>query len=217
MRNDRDFFLVGVTGGIGSGKSVVCAGFAQLGRTILSADSLAREIIDRNASVREKVQRLFGKAAYTPEGTLDRKLVAARVFTDPAAKKRMDAIVHPAVFREIDNRVAQIPPNDRLPYIIIEAALIYESSLDRRLDYIIVVQADQETRIRRVMERDHCTREEVLRRIAAQMPADAKVKQADFVIRNESGIAQILSKARFLDHLLIQMFRAAYPVDPNRD
>ena len=217
MPSDRVFFLVGVTGGIGSGKSAVCAGFEHLGRTVLSADALAREIMDRDASVKNKVLRLFGEAAYTPEGILDRKFVAERAFGDPSARKRLDAIVHPVVFREIDSRISQLSHEQRLPYIIIEAALIYESGLDKQLDYVIVVEAEQETRIRRVMERDHCSREEVLRRMAAQLAADTKVKLADFVIRNDSGNQRIHSKVQFLDHLLRQMHRSAFPVGTSQD
>jgi len=211
MPNDRDFFLVGVTGGIGSGKSIVCAGFEKLGRKVLSADALAREIMDRNEGVKKKVRRAFGDAAYTPDGILDRKFVAARAFTDPGAKERLDAIVHPAVFGEIDARVAQLSPVSRVPYVVIEAALIFESGMDRRLDYVIVVQAEEETRIRRVMRRDKCSREEVLRRIAAQMPADTKVKRADFVIRNDSEDGNLLSKVRFVDLVLTGLFRNSFP------
>ncbi len=211
MPNDREFFLVGVTGGIGSGKSMVCAGFEQLGRTVLSADQLAREVMDRDSAVKGRVLRLFGEKAYTPEGILDRKFVAARAFGDPGSKKKLDAIVHPAVFRELDRLIVQLPTEKCHPYLLIEAALIYESGLDEQLDYVIVVQAEEETRIRRVMERDGCGREDVLRRIAAQMPADTKVKRADFVIRNESDGRQIISKVRFLDQLLRKMLEAGTP------
>lgn len=207
MPSDRDFFLVGVTGGIGSGKSIVCAAFEQLGRTVISADALAREIMDSEDSVKKKVQQLFGPASYTPEGKLDRKFVAARAFSGASARKKLDAIVHPAVFREIDRRVSSLSPEQRQPYIIIEAALIFESGLDKQLDYVIVVHAEEETRIRRVIERDICTREEVLRRMAAQLPPDEKVKRADFVIRNESNSSQLASKIQFIDTLLRQMGR----------
>lgn len=205
MPNDRDFFLVGVTGGIGSGKSLVCAGFETLGRTVLSADALAREIMDREGPVKRKVQQLFGAVAYTPEGSLDRKFVAARAFREPAVKKKLDAIVHPAVFDEIDSRVSHLLPERRLPYVVIEAALIYESGLDKQLDYVIVIQAAEETRVRRVMERDQCSREEVIRRMAAQLSPDEKLKRADFVIRNDSDSAQLLPKIQFIDTLLVQM------------
>jgi dephospho-CoA kinase len=208
MPSDRDFFLVGVTGGIGSGKSAVCGGFQQLGRTVLSADGIAREIMEREMPIKKKVQQLLGAAAYTSEGILDRQFVADRVFTDPASKKKLDAIVHPAVFREIENRVSSLPKEQRTPYVIVEAALIYESGLDKELDYVIVVEAGEETRIQRVMQRDKCSRDQVLRRIAAQMPPDEKSKRADFVIRNDSSPDQLPPKIRFIDHLLTQMVRA---------
>lgn len=205
MPSDRDFFLVGVTGGIGSGKSAVCAAFEQLGRTVLSADGMAREIMEREEPIKRKVRQLFGEAAYTSAGVLDRKLVASRVFSDPAAKKKLDAIVHPAVFREIKQRISRLSPKQRFPYVIIEAALIYESGLHEQLDYVIVVHADEETRIRRVMDRDKCTREEVLHRISAQMSQDEKLKRADFVIRNDAESTQLAPKIQFINTLLTRM------------
>jgi dephospho-CoA kinase len=212
MPSDRDFLLIGITGGIGGGKSAVCAGFEQLGRVVLSADALAREIMDRDPPVKKKITHLLGDGAYTGEGILDRRLVASRVFSEPNVKKRLDAIVHPVVFQEIDKRIAGLKPEARRPYLIIEAALIYESGLDRSLDYIIVVQAEEETRIRRVMLRDKCTREDVVRRIAAQMSPDEKARKADFVIRNDSDTPNIVSKIQFIDTLLKQM--AVGPAPP---
>lgn len=205
MPSDRDYLLVGVTGGIGSGKSIVCAGLEELGRTVLSADRLAREIMDRNETVKTRVRQLFGAAAYTSDGILDRKFVAARVFGDPSARKKLDAIVHPVVFKEIEKQISQLTPERLRPYVVVEAALIFESGLDRQLDYVIVVQASDEARIRRVMERDGCPREEVLRRIAAQLSQEEKVKRADFVIQNNSGAETLEPKIRFIDGLLSRM------------
>ncbi len=205
MPSDRDFFLIGVTGGIGSGKTVVCEGFQSLGRTVLSADNLAREIMDTEDEVKQKVRQLFGTAAYSPEGLLDRRFVAARVFGESLVKKKLDAIVHPAVFREIEVRISRLSAEQRFPYVVIEAALIYESGFDKRLDYVIVVQAAKESRIRRVTERDGSTRAEVLRRIASQLSQEELVKRADFLIRNDSDLSQIPSKVRFIDQLLSRM------------
>ncbi len=205
MPSDRDYFLVGVTGGIGSGKSAVCAGFEKLGRTVLSADGLAREIMDRDPLTKQAVQRLLGSEAYTREGPLDRKFVASRVFGNALLRKQLDAIVHPAVFREIDHRISRLSPQQLHPYVIIEAALIYESGLDKQLDYVIVVHAEKEIRIRRVMNRDRCTREDVLHRMAAQMPDDDKKKRADFAIQNANDGAQLIDKVRFIDRLLKQI------------
>lgn len=187
----------------------MCAGLEELGRTVLSADQLAREIMDRDESVKARVRQLFGAAAYTSEGVVDRKFVAARAFGDPSARKKLDAIVHPAVFREIESRISHLTPEQLHPYVIVEAALIFESGLDRQLDYVIVVQADDEVRVRRVMERDKCPREEVLRRIAAQMSQEEKVKRADFVIQNNSDVEKLEPKIRFIDALLSRMQKAS--------
>lgn len=205
MPNERDYLLVGVTGGIGSGKSVVCSFFERLGRTVISADLLAREIMDRDPAVKKGVKGVLGEAAYASDGLLDRRFVAEQAFGNPGLRKQLNEAVHPAVFREIEHRIGMLPRVQRCPYVIIEAALIYESRLDKRLDYVIVVQAEEEKRIRRVIERDHCSREEVLRRMAAQLSADLTARRADFLIHNNGQPDALLPQIQFLDRLLTIM------------
>jgi dephospho-CoA kinase len=205
MPSKRDHLLVGVTGGIGSGKSLVCSLFEQLGRTVLKADTIAQEIGDTNAEVRREVMKLLGPAAYGADGSLQRKFVADKVFVDHALLRKLNGIVHPRVIAEIEKRVATLPQGQRRPYVLVEAALIFESGMDDRLDQVIVVDADEETRLRRVTERDKVERDAVLLRMAAQLPAARKVALADFVIRNEENRIALEEKVRFLDTLLSTM------------
>lgn len=196
---------MGVTGGIGSGKSVVCSRFEALGRTVLRADPIAQEIANTDPSVREQVAVVLGAAAYRGDGTMDRQMVADRVFADPSLLRKLNAIIHPPVIAEIERRATALPSADRRPYVLVEAALIYESGMEAMLDQVIVVEADEETRIHRVMERDGVERERVERRIAAQMPAGRKVERADFVLWNQENAVALDDKVRFLDAILVSM------------
>ena len=200
----REYLLVGVTGGIGSGKSIVCDQFRRLGRTVIRADEVARELTEKDAAVIGQIQSAFGDV-YNAAGTLDRRALAAIVFTDRRKLERLNGIVHPAVFREIDRRLRMLPGEELRPYVVIEAALVFESGMDAVLDFVIVVDAPEELRIARVVARDGSTPEEVRSRMASQMKTEEKLKRADFTIENtgeKEGLGEIIA---FLDNLLRQM------------
>lgn len=196
------FFQVGVTGGIGSGKSTVCKLFSDFGRCVIHADDVARQIGDEHRDVKAAIEKEFGPAAYLPNGRLDRKKIASIVFADEAKRKRLNAIIHPRVFAAIDQQLGSLSPQQTHPYVLIEAALIYETGMHEWLDYVIVVSADEEYCVQRVMARDRVPRDEVMRRIAAQMPMEKKVKQGDFIIQNEGMKPELRSTVLFLDNLL---------------
>ncbi len=196
---------MGVTGGIGSGKSALCEAFRERGRIILSADQIARDVSDRDAEVKSRIRQTFGSAAYLPDGRLDRRKMADAVFGDESLRKKLNAIVHPRVAAAIEVEIERVPESRRAPYVVIEAALIYESGMDKELDYTIVIDAPEDDRIARVMARDGCTRDEVLRRMKAQMAVAAKLKHADFVVRNDGTEDALKEKAAFLDTVLSAM------------
>ncbi len=197
---DRHYLAVGITGGIGSGKSALCDAFAAEGRLVLSADLLARDLTINDPSVREEIRSAFGAEVFTAAGEVDRRALAAIVFHDRKARERLNGIVHPRVFRTLAGKLAAESADRLRPYTIIEAALIYESGME--LDYVIVVDAPEDERIRRVMLRDGSSREEVLSRIASQMPVEEKRKRADFVVENRETAAELATSAAFLDGLL---------------
>jgi dephospho-CoA kinase len=201
--------LVGVTGSIGSGKSSVCREFEALGRTVIAADRIARELTERDPRVREAIRKKFGDPIYAPDGPLRRQALAAIVFADAAKRRALNAIVHPPVFEAIEAAITALPAPSRSPYVIIEAALIFESGMDKRLAATVVVRADDEVRIARVMRRDGLEREDVLARMKAQMSADAKAQRADFVIDNNRGEEELAPKVAFIDRILTHMFPAA--------
>jgi dephospho-CoA kinase len=185
--------LIGVTGGIGSGKSVVCDMFASLGAPVFSADACAKDIADTDSTAREKITALLGDGVYTDAGKLNRALTATKVFGDPELLGQLNEILHPLVFEEIDRWRERLSA----PYALVEAALIFESGLDEVLDYNLVVIAADDLRVERVMKRDGCSRDDVLRRMMHQLSNEELRRHADFILVNEGDAADIQGTVRF--------------------
>lgn len=201
----REYLAVGVTGGIGSGKSALCEAFAARGRLVLSGDLIARDLTGNDPLIHDQIVTAFGTGVLTESGALDRKVLAAIVFRDHTARETLNGIIHPRVFAALEEILRSRPLARLRPYTIHEAALIYETGMDRSLDYVIVVDAPEEERIRRVMLRDGCSREEVESRILSQMSVRSKRVRADFVVENTGEIEELARQAAFLDTLLSAM------------
>ncbi len=179
---------VGITGGIGSGKTTVCKIFETLGIPVYYADERAKWLMANDSRLIASIRKLFGDEAYDAEGNLNRSHLANIVFNAPEQLAKLNALVHPAVARDA---AAWNQKQTDVPYTLREAALIYEVGIDQQLDFVIAVTAPLETRIRRVMERDQTAREAVEARMDKQMPEAEKVKRADFVIYNNGNRALI--------------------------
>ncbi len=201
-RQGQDFLRVGVTGGIGSGKSSVCSLFREQGRVVLEADEIARSIMEQDPDIRNAITATFGPDTYMQTGGVNKSRMRSVVFGNPATRKRLNAIVHPAVFRALESAISDLPPARRAPYIIVEAALIFESGLDERLDYTIVIHADMQKRIERLMLRDGVARSDIEQRMAAQLPAEVILKRSDFMIENNGIVEDLRPRVSFIDRLL---------------
>jgi len=195
---------VGITGGIGSGKTEACRIFESLGAAVFSADLIARELIDKNDAIRKKISKTFGSELYTPAG-LDRKRMAQLVFRDESLQEELNAIVHPAVLLEMERLIKEAKARRSGPLIVIEAALIFESGAERMLDFVIAVDAPADLRTARVMARDKSSRVEAHRRIRSQTPSPTINRKADFVIRNTAGLDELERKCSFLYALLCRI------------
>lgn len=189
--------LIGVTGGIGSGKSLVCDMFAALGASVFSADASAKTIADTDPSARAEIIALLGDEAYTAEGPMDRAYVAGKVFGDPDLLQDLNEILHPRVFAQIDTWRETVTA----PYALVEAALIFESGLDEVLDYILVVIAADDLRVERTIKRDGSSRDDVLRRMMHQMPNEELKRNADFILANEGAPEDLRAKVGFFNIL----------------
>ena len=174
---------IGLTGGIGSGKTYISGVFRELGIPVYNADAEAKRIMENDPAVGRLVQSLLGQESYI-EGKLNRKYVSQVVFSDKKKLERLSSIVHPAV-RQDFNKWA-LDHSDQ-PYVIKEAAILFEAGGAEEMDHIIFVKANTETRIARVVERDQVSEKMVRDRIGNQMDDIEKEKLADFIINNEIG------------------------------
>jgi dephospho-CoA kinase len=191
---------IGITGSIGAGKSTVAGIFKVLGIPVFDADATAKNILNTDSVLREQIAATFGSETYK-NGLLDKKYLATLVFNNPDQLAKLNALVHPATI-EAANIWAKHCEEHGSPYILKEAALLFEAGTNVGLDFIIGVTAPVEMRIARVMERDHVTREEVLKRMQHQLDDTEKMKRCNFVIDNNEVslvIPQVLAlHARFI-------------------
>lgn len=181
---------LGVTGGIGSGKSTVCRMLEEMGARVFSADEEAKRLQVEDPEARGEIIAAFGEESYLPGGELNRKYLADQVFSDRRKLETINRIVHPRVFQRFRN-ARQRAEADGVPLLVHEAALIFEAGGDRHLDAVAVVDADKDVRIRRVMARDGVSREDVLARMERQLPAEELRRRADFVIENDGGLEEL--------------------------
>lgn len=190
---------IGLTGGIGSGKSTVARIFELLQIPVYHSDQEARRLMQENPGLIMSIRSLFGDKAYDASGQLDRQYIASKVFSDPEALDQLNALVHPVTIADSESWAKM----QQTPYVIKEAALLFESHAFHLLDAVVGVSAPQALRIHRCMKRDHSSRESVRKRMEAQMDEDIKLRLCDYVIVNndlELLIPQVLSlHQRFLD------------------
>ncbi|MDD5347029.1 MAG: dephospho-CoA kinase [Candidatus Omnitrophica bacterium] len=183
--------VIGITGGFGSGKTTAARAFAALGASVVDADAIARRLLQRGTATSRRVIRVFGSPVRAPAGGIDRRRLAAIVFQRPAALKKLEAIVHPAIIRCMREEIRR----SKNKFVVIDAPLLLEKKLDRLCDSVVVVTASRSNQTRRVRERDALSRDQVLSRIKAQMPLSKKVRLADFIIDNDGTRAAVRKQA----------------------
>lgn len=181
---------IGITGGIGSGKTTVCHIFEQLGIPVFYADTVAKEIMVTDPVLRDGIIKTFGSESYELSGKLNNKHIAQIVFNNKAELEKLNALVHPAVFRAFESWQQTIPAG--VPYNLKEAALLFESGSYKMCDHSILVTAPKAVKIQRVMERDGVTSEQVEARMDKQLSDIEKNKMADFLITNDESQSVIL-------------------------
>jgi len=189
IAGDLFTMILGVTGGIASGKSFVADSFVACGAILVSADHLAREVVNPGGPTLAKLVDAFGVDILTPGGSLNREMMAQAVFADPVARRRLEAITHPAIAHLAECRLTELnrSPHDLIVY---EAPLLFEAGAEGRVDQILVVIADSDLQLARLLQRDNLSEAEARQRIAAQWPQADKVQKADFVIDNSGPLHQ---------------------------
>jgi dephospho-CoA kinase len=173
---------VGLTGGIGSGKSTAAKIFEVLGVPVYYADKEAKRLMNEDAPVKKEIIKIFGEKAYA-NNKLDRKYISSIVFSDPVKLDSLNAIVHPATKKDAEAWMQK----QNTAYAIHEAALIFEAKVNERLDHVIGVSAPEELRVKRAMERDNVSREEILKRMSQQLDEKSKMSKCDFILVNDEN------------------------------
>ncbi len=196
----QDVTIVGLTGGIGSGKSYIAAGLRAQGYAVYDCDREAKRIIETNLAVRSQIECLLGSEVYTEDGHYDSKAVAAQVFQQPDLLQRLNLIVHPAVRFDIVHWARK----QEAQVVFVESAILFESGFDSLCRATICVTASEETRIQRAMLRDGATREQIERRIQNQMSDTERNARASLVVRNDqsNSLTAIIAQ---IEHFLLTL------------
>jgi len=195
--------LIGLTGGIGSGKSTVAGLIRTLGIPVYESDPRAQFLMNNDPGLRQQIIALLGREAYTSPNEINRSWIASKVFNNPPLLSQLNGIVHPAVFQDLVDWVA-MDTQQQAPYLIQESALLFEEDLAKRFKAIILVVAPVAVRIDRIINRDGISREEVLHRIGNQWPDDRKIPLSDFIIYND-GERALIEQVMDIDRMIRQL------------
>jgi dephospho-CoA kinase len=178
--------VLGLTGGIGSGKSMVAQMFARLGAVVVDADQLAREVVEPGQPALQEIAATFGADMLLPDGRLDRPKLAGIIFADPAERAKLDAITHPRIRARMDEEIEARRASPGV--LLVDIPLLYENDRVDTVEKVIVVWLDPPTQLRRLRQRGGLSAEAARQRISAQMPLDAKRARADHVIDNSGEL-----------------------------
>jgi len=201
----RRMILVGLTGGVATGKSTVAEMFKQCGAVVIDADQLAHDAVELGKPAWREIVKTFGKTILNPDRSLNRHALGTIIFRHPSKRRALEAIIHPRVSREQARLTRQAARQDPQSVIIYDVPLLFEAGIDKRTDRTIVVTADRNTQIARLKKRNGLSRPEALRRIRSQMPLAKKNRRADHVLNGtlprsslRKQVGQLLNRLRLL-------------------
>ena len=195
--------LVGLTGGVATGKSLVAGELERLGASVIDADAVAREVTVKGSPVLAGIVRVFGPEVLNPDGTLDRRALGKVVFADREKLRLLNAVTHPEILRRIRERVEGLKKKAKGPIIVINAALLIETGLHEEVDRVVVVHAERQRQVERAVRRDSISAKEAEERISSQMPMEGKMALADHLVDNNGTIEETLKAASRLYESLV--------------
>ncbi len=187
--------VVGLTGGMASGKSIISKTLKELGLPIIDADLIAREMVRPNEAGYREIVDHFGKGILNPDETINRRRLAKIIFSDPGERERLNAILHPRIVEEIKKRIEDFKERGE-GMVIVDAALLIEAGQLSLVDKLIVVTVSPKIQIKRLAQREHLTEKEAKERIATQMPLSEKAKLADYVIDNSGTVKKTIKRTK---------------------
>ncbi|HGY56495.1 MAG TPA: dephospho-CoA kinase [Caldithrix abyssi] len=207
MRKYKNPLVVAVTGGIGSGQSTVCSFFEQWRCKVINADQKAKEVIRKDRRLQKELKQVFGEDIFFKNRELNAKRLAELAFKDEIQTLKLNQLVHPRMVESLVEEMERARFSQKFPIIIIDAALVYEISIEQMFDYIIVVNAPMSLRSKRVTSRDGMTKKQFSERASKQIPLQDKVKWADFVIENDGTLEELKERTRQVYETLIDLQR----------
>ena len=194
---------VSVTGGAGSGKSSVCKRLRELGAWVISADELARKAVEPGSPGLMKIIEAFGKSVLKPDGALNRRKMRRIIMADEKARKDLESLIHPEILHLMNLEIQQAIEGAN-PLIIAEVPLLFELGLSDQFDHVVMVAADPETKIRRIMARDQVSETDARTLVNNQLPDEFKAARSDFVIRNDASLKNLMTAVDNLYQRLIE-------------
>ena len=205
MLSSRSMVLVGLTGGLATGKSTVAALFKRCGAYVVDADVLARQVVAPGTAGWRAVVTAFGKGVLNSDRTINRQTLGSIIFRHPAKRRQLERIIHPRVSREQARLTKQAAAENPRAVVLYDVPLLFEAGLEKVADKVVVVAADRETQIARLRERNGLSRSEAVRRIRSQMPLRKKIRRADYVLDGTLARAKLLTQVKQLYRDLRQL------------
>jgi len=190
--------VVGLTGGMASGKNTVSKMLEELGARIIDADAISRELVEQGKEAWQDIIKEFGAGILSPDGAIDRKKLGSIVFGSEEKRALLNKILHPKIIEEEHRRIEQFRNEDPGALVVVNAALLIESKNYLNVDCLVIIDSDEEEMINRAMERDKLSRHEALGRLRAQINSKERLKYADYIIENKGSLEDLLGKARSL-------------------
>lgn len=207
MTNLNRHILMGLTGGIACGKSLVSNEMSRLGAYVVDADIIAREVVEPDMPAWRDIKEEFGDTILKKDNTLNRKLLADIIFNDPDKRKILEEITHPRIIAEQERLVKELIESGYNGLIVINAALLIEAGYHRQMEKVIVVYARRDVQLTRIMHRDNLSKEDAVKRIESQMPIEHKIEYADFIIDNSHSIEDTINQVeKMYAHLSRHIF-----------
>lgn len=192
---------VGITGGIGSGKTLACKYFKKLGCKVIYADDVAKKLYISNKKLKSRLVREFGRGILDENGNISGANSRKIIFSNKKNIKRVNKIVHPFVIKEIERLVSKL----RKKIVLIETAIMFESGYSGRLDYTVLIYANKDTRVKRIQKRDKMPKADILKLMSVQMDEREKMKRADFMIKNNSTKKELYSSIKSFNKILSKL------------
>jgi len=188
--------IIGLTGNIGSGKSMVAQHLKKLGAEVIDTDQIARNIVEPGKPALAEIVNIFGPGVLNIDGTLNRQALADIIFKDPETREKLNSIMHPRIIRKVEENIARYKNyrGPKAPALVIEAPLLFETGMEKLMDEVWLVTVDMPVQLQRIMDRDHVVEEQARHRIASQMSQAAKIKRAHRVIDNNGPPEMTLNR-----------------------